>query len=46
MNQGEKQASVIEQNKEVLYAESDKLSFTHKIKHKIRTTDPSAYEIL
>lgn len=41
MNNEEKEAlqEVIKQNKEVLYTESDKLSFTHKIKHKIRTTD-------
>lgn len=30
---------VIDKNKEVLYCEDDNLTFTHKIKHKIRTTD-------
>ena len=41
MNKEEKQAlkKVIDKYREVLYAESDKLSFTHKIKHKIRTVD-------
>lgn len=41
MNEEEKIAlrKVINQYKEVLYVESDKLSFTHKIKHNIRTVD-------
>jgi hypothetical protein len=41
MNREEKQAleTVIDQYKDVLYVESDKLSFTHKIRHKIRTVD-------
>jgi hypothetical protein len=41
MNKEEKQAlrTVIEQNEEILYVETDKLSFTHRIKHNIRTTD-------
>lgn len=41
MNELEKKAlrEVIHKNREVLYEESDKLTFTHKIKHNIRTTD-------
>lgn len=41
MNREEKQAleTVIDQYRDVLYVESDKLSFTHKIRHKIRTVD-------
>lgn len=41
MNEEEKKAldELIHENKEVLYNETEKLSFTHKIKHKIRTTD-------
>lgn len=41
MNEEEKNAlkEVIDKNKEILYTESDLLSFTHKIKHNIRTTD-------
>lgn len=41
MNEEEKQAlrKLITKYKELLYVESDKLSFTHKIKHKIRTVD-------
>lgn len=41
MNQEEKKAltKIIGENSEVLYLDSDKLSFTHKIKHKIRTVD-------
>lgn len=41
MNEEERKALklIIEKNKEVLYSERDQLSFTHRIKHKIRTTD-------
>lgn len=41
MSEEEKLAleKVIKKNKEVLYAEKDKLTFTHKIKHRIRTVD-------
>ena len=41
MNEEEKHAlrKVISKNKEVLYVETDRLSFTHKIKHNIRTFD-------
>lgn len=41
LNAKERQAleEVINKNREVLYCEDDNLTFTHKIKHKIRTTD-------
>lgn len=41
MNDEEKKAleQVIRKNLEILYDENEKLTFTHKIKHKIRTTD-------
>lgn len=41
MNEEEKHAlrEVIKNYKDVLYMETDKLSFTHKIKHNIRTVD-------
>lgn len=41
MNDEEKRAltEVIENNRTVLYTETDSLSFTHKIKHQIRTSD-------
>ena len=41
MNELEKDAlkEVINKNRDVLYEESEKLTFTHKIKHSIRTTD-------
>lgn len=41
MNELEKNAlkEVINKNREVLYEESETLTFTHKIKHNIRTTD-------
>ena len=41
MNEEEKSAlkKVIKEHKEVLYVETDKLTFTHKIKHNIRTVD-------
>lgn len=41
LNEREKTAlsDVISRNREVLYCEEDNLTFTHKIKHKIRTTD-------
>lgn len=32
-------AKIIKENPEVLYLDTDKLSFTHKIKHQIRTVD-------
>lgn len=41
MNDLEKEAlkDAIKEHKGVLYSENDKLSFTHKVKHTIRTTD-------
>lgn len=41
MNDEEKRAlkMVIDANREILYSESEKLTFTHKIKHNIRTSD-------
>lgn len=41
MNEEEKKAlkKLIDKYKNVLYVETDKLSFTHKIKHRIRTVD-------
>lgn len=41
LNDKEKSAlrDVISKNNDVLYCEEDNLTFTHKIKHKIRTTD-------
>lgn len=41
MNDEEKRAikTVLERNREILYVESEKLTFTHKIRHNIRTTD-------
>lgn len=41
LNEEEKRAlkTVIDANKEVLYSDSKKLTFTHKIKHHIRTSD-------
>lgn len=41
MNDEEKRAlrKIIHANKEILYTDSEKLTFTHKIKHQIRTSD-------
>lgn len=41
MNDEERSAlkAIINANREVLYSDSEKLTFTHKIKHQIRTTD-------
>lgn len=41
LNKQEKKAleEIIAENSEILYSDDQKLTFTHKIKHKIRTTD-------